>query len=127
MYDQTVEDRPSRLTKNGTSFYYDFNKNASEYYKGDENKLAIYGNHEWNVTDNFELYYGARIEYQHLNGENAAVYASNGTAVGRFPNYHLGSSYNVNGMTGTIVPQPFEYNWINGAFTAAMTYKINKK
>ncbi|MDO5570873.1 MAG: TonB-dependent receptor [Bacteroidales bacterium] len=125
MYDQTVEASPSRLTKDGTTFYYDFNKNASEYYKGNENKLAIYGNHEWNVTDKFDVYYGARVEYQRLKGENAAVYANDGTAVGRFPNYHLGATYNVNGMTGVIAAQPFEYNWINGAFTAALTYKFN--
>ena len=28
---------------------YDFNKNASEYYKGSENKLALYFTHDWDV------------------------------------------------------------------------------
>ena len=38
-----------------------FNKNASEYYKGSENKLALYFTHDWDVTNKLNLYYGARL------------------------------------------------------------------
>ena len=55
------------------SYFYDLNKNASEYYKGSENKLALYFTHDWDVTNKLNLYYGARLEWQKLKGENAAV------------------------------------------------------
>lgn len=100
MYDQSVPtdgSYPVRLynadyasnngrTYAGNGYYYDFNKNASEYYKGHENKVALYFTHDWDITDNFNLYYGARLEYQALRGENAAVRNANGDYVGRFAN-----------------------------------------
>ena len=106
MYDQSVpmdESYPVRLynadyatysgrTYAGSGCYYDFNKNASEYYKGHENKLALYFTHDWDITDKLNLYYGARLEYQALRGENAAVTNANGEYVGRFANYYLGAT-----------------------------------
>lgn len=104
MYDQSVPtdgSYPVRLynpdyaistsrSYDGNGYYYDFNKNASEYYKGHENKLAVYFTHDWDVTDKFNLYYGARLEYQALRGNNAAVKDTNGNFVGRFADYHWG-------------------------------------
>lgn len=106
MYDQSVPtdgSYPVRLynadyatyagrTYAGNGYYYDFNKNASEYYKGHENKLALYFTHDWDVTDKLNLYYGARLEYQALRGDNAAVKNANGEYVGRFANYYLGAT-----------------------------------
>lgn len=79
MYDHTVEEYPSRLMKEGYTdgVYYDFNKNASEYYKGYENKLALYFTHDWDINDKINVYYGARFEYQKMHGQNAAVYLRN--------------------------------------------------
>ena len=57
----------------GNGYYYDFNKNASEYYKGHENKLALYFTHDWDVTDTLHLYYGARLGCQALRGAAAGV------------------------------------------------------
>lgn len=74
------------------SYFYDFNKNASEYYKGHENKLALYLTHDWDVTDKLNLYYGARLEWQSLKGENAAVKNADGNFVGRFADYYLGAT-----------------------------------
>ena len=93
---QTYADR----TYGENGYYYDFNKNASEYYKGHENKLAVYFTHDWNITDKFNLYYGARLEYQALRGDNAAVLNADGNYVGRFSNYY---TYKLNkefGFTG---------------------------
>ena len=74
MYDHTVEEYPSRLMKEGYTdgVYYDFNKNASEYYKGYENKLALYFTHDWDINDKINVYYGARFEYQKMHGQNAS-------------------------------------------------------
>ena len=128
----------------GNGYYYDFNKNASEYYKGHENKLAVYFTHDWDITDKFNLYYGARFEYQALRGNNAAVKNANGDYVGRFANYYLGATavpvYDVDGnQTGyaagtpgtqgavAIQPTPMDYDWFNYALSAAATYKLTDK
>lgn len=129
MYDHTVQAYPERLHRTGNTdgVYYDFNKNASEYYKGYENKLALYATHDWDITRQLNVYYGARFEYQKLNGENLAIYGSDGKAIGRFPNYYIGGKYMDNGMEKTIAPQHFSYNWLNMAFTAAATYKLTRQ
>ena len=138
MYDQSVPmdgSYPVRLynadyatysgrTYAGSGCYYDFNKNASEYYKGHENKLALYFTHDWDITDKLNLYYGARLEYQALRGENAAVTNANGEYVGRFANYYLGAT----APDGTkIAPTSMRYDWLNYALTAAVTYKLTKE
>lgn len=71
MYDHTVGEYPERLVREGNTdgVYYDFNKNASEYYKGHENKLAVYATHDWDISPKWNVYYGARLEWQHLEGE----------------------------------------------------------
>lgn len=138
MYDQSVPmdgSYPVRLynadyatysgrTYAGSGCYYDFNKNASEYYKGHENKLALYFTHDWDIADKLNLYYGARLEYQALRGENAAVTNANGEYVGRFANYYLGAT----APDGTkIAPTSMSYDWLNYALTAAVTYKLTKE
>ena len=135
MYDQSVPtdgSYPVRLynadyatytdrTYAGNGYYYDFNKNASEYYKGHENKIALYFTHDWDVTDQLNLYYGARLEYQALRGDNAAVKNAEGNYVGRFADYYLGAT----AADGTkIAPTPMSYDWLNYALTAAATYKL---
>ena len=138
MYDQSVPtdgSYPVRLynadyatyngrTYAGNGYYYDFNKNASEYYKGHENKVALYFTHDWDITDNFNLYYGARLEYQALRGDNAAVRNANGDYVGRFANYYLGAT----ALDGILIaPTAMSYDWLNYALTAAATYKLTKQ
>lgn len=89
MYDHTVEEYPQMLysadTKDihhyGNTPYYNLNQNASEYYKGHENKLALYATHDWDITDKWNVYYGARFEYQRLAGKNLAVYNAEGNPV----------------------------------------------
>lgn len=129
MYDHTVGEYPERLIKAGNTdgVYYDFNKNASEYYKGYENKLAAYFTHDWDISDKLNVYYGARFEYQKMHGQNAAVYLKDGSVLGRFPGYYLGATYNRNGETGTITPQNFDYNWFNQVYTLAATYKLTNQ
>jgi len=126
MYDQSVPEDGSYAVRlwdsNKTqSVFYDFNKNASEYYKGHENKLALYVTHDWDITPRLNAYYGARLEWQRLKGENAAVRNASGEFVGRFAYYHLGAT----APDGTkIAPTPMAYDWMNYDFTAALTYKL---
>ena len=105
----------------GNGYYYDFNRNASEYYKGHDNKLALYFTHDWNITGDLNVYYGARLEWQSLRGQNAAVRNAADEYVGRFANYYLGAT----APDGTLIaPTPMEHDWLNYAFTAAATYKL---
>lgn len=151
MYDHTVEAYPQMLYSPSTNEvhhygdtpYYNLNQNASEYYKGHENKLALYATHDWDITDKWNVYYGARFEYQRLAGKNAAVTDANGKYIGRFANYHLGGmavpitdgSGNVHYQIGDaatagavkIAPRDYSYDWLNMAFTAAATYKMTKQ
>ncbi len=129
MYDQSVPTDGSYALRlydaNQRDYYfYDYNKNASEYYKGHENKLALYATHDWDVTPKLNLYYGARLEWQALNGENAAVKNAAGEYVGRFANYYIGAT----GADGTVItPTKLDYNWFNYALSAAATYKLTDK
>lgn len=129
MYDHTVQEYPQMLYGTssdkvhyyGNTPYYNMNQNASEYYRGYENKLALYATHDWDITRKWNVYYGARFEFQHLSGANLAVYNTDGKPVGRFNGYHVGAT----APDGTLItPQDFDYNWLNTAFTAALTYKM---
>lgn len=126
MYDQSVPADGSYAVRlwdanKRDSYFYDFNKNASEYYKGHENKLALYLTHDWDVTPKFNLYYGARLEWQSLNGENAAVMNAAGNYVGRFADYHLGAT----AADGTVIaPAKLSYDWVNYDLSLAATYKL---
>lgn len=129
MYDQSVPSDGSYAVRlydanKHNNYFYDFNKNASEYYKGHENKLALYITHDWDITPNLNVYYGGRIEWQALNGQNAAVKNANGEYVGRFADYHLGATA-PDGST-VIKPTSLDYNWLNYDLTAAVTYKLTK-
>ena len=129
MYDQSVPDDGSYAVRlydaNKRDYYfYDYNKNASEYYKGKENKLALYFTHDWDISKKLNVYYGARFEWQTIKGENAAVKNSAGDYVGRFANFHLGAT----AADGTkITPADLDYSWLNYDFTAALTYKMTEK
>ena len=126
MYDQSVPDDGSYAIKVydsnlRNSYYYDFNHNASEFYRGHENKLALYVTHDWDITPKLNAYYGARFEYQKLNGVNAADAEGNYT---RFNNYYIGATNPATGFK--ITPSKLDYNWFNYDFTAALTYKLTK-
>ena len=129
MYDQSVPSDGGYALRvwdanQRDSYFYDFNKNASEYYKGSENKLALYMTHDWNLNKKLNLYYGGRIEWQHLNGENAAVKNDQGNYVGRFSDYYLGAT----AADGTLIaPSKLKYNWLNYDLSLSATYKLNNR
>lgn len=129
MYDQSVPADGSYAVKlwdnaKRNDYYYDFNKNASEYYKGTENKLALYVTHDWDVTPKLNLYYGGRIEWQKLSGENAAVKNAAGEYVNRFADYYIGAT----AADGTVIaPTKLDYSWCNYDLSLAATYKMTDK
>lgn len=126
MYDQSVPTDGGYAVRlydanKRSDYFYDFNKNASEYYKGHENKLALYITHDWDITPKLNVYYGGRIEWQTLSGQNAAVKNANGEYLGRFADYYLGAT----AADGTVIkPTSLDYDWLNYDLTAAVTYKL---
>ena len=129
MYDQSVPADGSYSVRlwdanQRSTIFYDYNKNASEYYVGHENKFAVYATHDWDILPVLNLYYGARLEWQTLSGRNAAVTNAAGDYVGRFANYHIGAT----APDGTrISPTRIDYHWFNYDLTAAVTYKLTKE
>ena len=67
------------------------------------------------------MYYGARLEYQALRGNNAAVKNANGDYVGRFANYYLGATaipaYDVEGNQTGYMRRSFQYKWLSSSRT----------
>ena len=129
MYDQSVPSDGSYAVRVydanlRNSYFYDYNKNASEYYKGHENKLALYFTHDWDILPQLNIYYGARLEYQKLSGENLAVTNAAGNFVGRFTDYYIGAT----AADGTkILPRELDYDWFNYDLAIAATYKLSQK
>lgn len=111
-----VTANPKRLAYNGNEFW-GFNTGA-EYYKGKENKLALYYTHEWIPSSAFNLYYGLRLEYYHISG-NALL---NPTGEDRYNNRTENFSMAKEGVRLT----PFNHNWINPIATVSANYKLTR-
>lgn len=67
---QTVEAQPERLIGPNTDADGFYNYNAGgEYHSGTENKLSVYANDEWKVSDDFNLSYGLHLRNHIIDGE----------------------------------------------------------
>lgn len=114
MYRNSVEAYPQKLEDASGTVYYDYNRNASEFYKGFENKLAAYATHRWNITDKFTTYYGGRLEYYKVKGKNLPY--------SRFDGFHIGA---IEPTTGKKVEyQDFNHDWLNVVGTINLRYQL---
>lgn len=112
MYRNTVEEYPHKLMDESGTVYYDFNKNASEYYNGYENKLALYATHSWDISPKLNLYYGGRLEYYKVKGENLPY--------DRYDGFHIGG---ISPLTNEkIAYKDFDHNWLNIVGTIRARY-----
>lgn len=111
-----VSANPGRLSYNGNEFW-GFNTGA-EYYKGKENKLALYYTHDWVPSAAFNLYYGLRLEYYHISG-NALL---NPTTADTYNNRMDNFSMVKEGVRLT----PFSHNRINPIATFSANYKLSR-
>ena len=117
MFDRTVEAYPSLIQhKEGENLrsFYNYNAVASEYYRGTENRAAVYMSDRWKISSRWEVYLGARLEYFRLRGENLPFT--------RFEDFAM------NKMTAdgqAITPQKFSRNDLNYAFSAQAIYRFN--
>lgn len=111
-----VSANPERLALNGNQFW-GFNTGA-EYYKGKENKLALYFTHEWTPSSAFNLYYGLRMEYYHISGGALLNPTSADTYNNRTDNFSMAKQ----GVSLT----HFNHNWINPIATLSANYKLSR-
>ena len=111
-----VSANPERLSFNGSEFW-GFNTGA-EYYKGKENKLALYYTHDWMPSAAFNLYYGLRLEYYHINGKALFNPTTADTYNNRTDNFSMAKE----GVRLT----PFSHNWINPIATFSANYKLSR-
>lgn len=106
---QAVGAQPQRLVgpNTDTNGFYNYNV-GGEFHSGTENKLSVYANDEWKVTDNFNLSYGLHLRNQILNGRFSMT--------PRTPNFVFG-------------PNDFQdinENWFQVAGSLNATYNISK-
>lgn len=119
MFDRTVEAYPSLIQhkeNTGMSTFYNYNAVGSEYYRGTENRAAVYLSDNWKVTPRWDIYLGARLEYFRLRGKNLPF--------ARFENFEMNRT-TADGQT--ITPQPFSRDDINYAFSAQTIYRLTKQ
>lgn len=119
MFDRTVEAYPSLIShREGDSMinFYNYNGVASEYYKGNESRSALYLSDRWNISPKWEVYLGARLEYFRLRGENLPFT--------RFEDFCMNKAA-ADGKT--ITPQKFSRDDLNYAFSAQAIYHLNPR
>lgn len=106
---QTVNAQPQRLIGPSTDAdgFYNYNI-GSEYHSGTENKLSLYANDEWKVSDNFNLSYGINVRNQIIDGEFSLT--------PRYPGFTFDNA----------VFTPIKHNWFHIGGTVNATYNINK-
>ena len=70
LYFQTVENQPQRLIGPNTDEYgfYGYNTSA-EYFNGIENKLAVYANDTWKVSDKLNIKAGLMLRHHLIDGD----------------------------------------------------------
>lgn len=117
MYKNSVEVYPHKLRDTTGVVYYDYNKNASEYYKGFENKLAGYASHNWDITPRWDLYYGGRLEYYKVKGENLPY--------DRYSGFYIGGTSPITGEK--IDFKKFDHDWLNLVGTVRTKYEVIDK
>ena len=108
-----VKKDPKQLLLNGQE-YYVFNT-GSNYFKGNETKIALYGRDQWTPTPRLTLTGGIRLEYMNLTGK-AANNVDGATNNTRTPGWSL--------LTPGVKKNDIKENWINTAATFSAYYRI---
>lgn len=108
-----VKKDPQQLLLNGQD-YYVFNT-GSNYFKGKETKIAIYGRDQWIPTPRLTLTGGIRLEYMNLTGK-AANNVDGATNNTRTPGWSL--------LTPGVERNKISENWLNTAATFSAYYRI---
>lgn len=123
-YLQEVANNPRQLirqTYNGTNWinannadkFGQWNYNGSfQYYDGAESKTAVYFTDNWNISRIFNLEFGARLEWQNINGHWSSQEKRD-------------ASPNKTWVSGEV--DNVKKDWLNKNISATFTYKANEK
>lgn len=92
---------------------------GTEYDSGYERKLALYFSDKWNISPNFNVGYGARVEWQKVKGTYAPRYNKNGDLL----------SVTARNADGTLSKDKSKYkaindDYLNLVFNADALYKL---
>jgi len=107
---------PEQLYFNGQD-YWVFNT-GSNYFKGNETKLAIYARDQWKPNSRLTLTGGMRLEYMNVTGK-AANNVDGATNNTRTADWSL--------LKSGVTPNDINENWINTAATLTGYYRITPK
>ncbi|WP_428229855.1 hypothetical protein [Flavobacterium sp.] len=86
---------------------------ALQYYTGKENKLALYGTEKWTVNNKIDLNFGARLEWQRIDGMWYPKSSRDAAKADGFVNNQIDMSKR----------QSIQKDWFNKAFTASFLHK----
>lgn len=109
-----VKASPERLYKAGRAFW-DFNT-GSEYYDGNENKLAVYFSDNWQPIQRLNLSYGVRLEYYKIWVNSLMNASENDTNNDRVSGFSM--------KTPGVSITKFKHNWINPIGSVRASYDI---
>ena len=108
---------PRKLLTNGAtgSIY----NEGSEYYDGNENRIALYASDDWNVTDRLWLSLGVRLEWMHQKGKAAIAFTDDGQLIepANIRTYQYSVPSGKVNKFGT-------YDWFNPSYTLNARYSI---
>ena len=108
----------------GNTPYYNFNQNASEYYRGHENKLALYADTQLGHHAEVQCVLWAPDWNGIAQKEKCGCAQCRRQICGPFCKLPLRAT----APDGTVIaPVDYEHNWLNMADTAALTYKMTKQ
>ncbi|MCC9073571.1 hypothetical protein LNQ49_18495 [Flavobacterium sp. F-65] len=99
----------SRIDEYGNSGY----NAALQYYSGRENKLALYGTEKWIANEKLEFNFGARLEWQRIDGFWYPKSSRDAAKEEGFQNNQIDMSKR----------QSIQKDWFNKAFTASFLHK----
>lgn len=104
---------PQQLYFNGQD-YWVFNT-GSNYFNGNETKIAIYGRDQWKPTSRLTLTGGVRLEYMNVNGK-AANNVDGATNNSRTSGWSL--------LSPGVTKNKISENWLNTAATFTAYYRV---
>lgn len=108
---------PRKLLSNGSagSIY----NEGSEYYDGNENRLALFASDDWSVGERLWLSLGVRLEWMHQKGDAALAFTDDGQLI---------EPANVRGYKFSLKDAKINefgaYDWFNPSYTLNARYTI---
>ena len=109
----TVEKNPDRLFYNGQRSW--ALNSVGEFYEGTENKIALFATDDWSPNSRLNIYYGIRLEHDHIN-VNTAANINGATNNTRYENFSL--------VDDGVTIENYSRGWLNPVAMLNASYVI---